>query len=189
MISAAPVVAELLTACPRCMALVTSRAVLRVSAEHIYVVPPLALPDAFRSLPAEQLSRYAAIQLFVERAQAAQSDFRLSEEHGASVSAICRRLDGLPLAIELAAARIRVLPPRAILDRLDNRLMLLTGGARDLPLRQQTLRATLAWSYGLLPVREQQLFARMGVFVGGAARSTRCNRSAAAVASLTPWKA
>ena len=108
------------------------------------------------------------MQLFVRRARAVQPHFVLTAENGAAVAAICRRLDGLPLAIELAARRVRLLAPPALLRRLDRRLALLTGGARDLPARQQTLRATLDWSYHLLGVRERRVFARLGVFVGGA---------------------
>ena len=121
-----------------------------------------------RQQPAHAFDTYAAVQLFVRRASAVQPDFTLTAENEAVVAAICRRLDGLPLAIELAATHVRLLSPPALLRRLDRRLGLLTGGPRDLPARQQTLRATLDWSYNLLRAREQRVFARLGVFVGGA---------------------
>ena len=165
---AAPLVAELLAAAPRLTVLATSRAALRLSGEREYPVPPLALPDP-RHLPAPgQLGRYAAVRLFVERAQAVKPDFRLTNENAPAIAAICHRLDGLPLAIELAAARVRLLPPQAMLARLERRLPLLTGGARDRPERQQTLRGAIDWSYRLLEPGEQQLFARLAVFAGGA---------------------
>ena len=107
------------------------------------------------------------MQLFIERAQAVQADFAVTNENAPAVAEICERLDGLPLAIELAAARVKLFPPQALLARLDSRLKLLTGGARDLPARQQTLRNTIDWSYDLLDAGEQALFARLGVFVGG----------------------
>ena len=159
---------ELLASCPRLTVLATSRVVLHVYGEHALVVPPLALPDPARERPAPaELLEYEAVRLFVERARAARADFALTEANGPDVAAICRRLDGLPLAIELAAARARSLPPRALLTRLESRLKLLTGGARDLPARQQTLRGAIDWSYNLLEVGEQSLFARLGVFAGG----------------------
>jgi predicted ATPase len=147
--------------------LVTSRAALHVYGEHEFPVPPMAVPDS-RSMPAvEVLGEYAAVALFVERAVAAKPDFELSQENATAVTEICTRLDGLPLAIELAAARVKVLSPSSMRTRLASRLQLLTGGARDLPLRQQTLRAAIDWSHDLLSASEQQLFRRLSVFVGG----------------------
>ncbi|MGH2368930.1 MAG: tetratricopeptide repeat protein, partial [Chloroflexota bacterium] len=171
-LAAGPLVADLLSACPRLKALVTSRAVLHLSGEHDFPVATLALPDAGHHSPAHELGRVEAVRLFVERAQAARPDFALTEENASAVAEVCRRLDGLPLAIELAAARVRLLPPQALLARLTGAdgsasLRLLAGGARDLPARQQTLRATIEWSYDLLSPEEQALFRRLGVFVGG----------------------
>jgi predicted ATPase len=171
-IEAAPVVTDLLAAAAGLKALVTSRAVLRVYGEHDFPVPPLPLPDPKRLPPAgagfvSALSQYAAVALFVERAVAVRPDFAVTNENAPAVAEICHRLDGLPLAIELAAARSRLLPPQAMLARLARRLPLLTGGARDLPARQQTLRGAIAWSYDLLDEAEQRLFRRLGVFVGG----------------------
>jgi predicted ATPase len=157
----------LLRACPRLTVLVTSRAALQLRGEHETPVPPLSLPPAGQPTAPESLTQYAAVALFVDRATALQPDFRVTDENAPAVAEICTRLDGLPLAIELAAARTRVLPPRAMLDRLEPRLALLTGGPRDLPARQQTLRATIAWSYDLLTEPERRLFERLGVFVGG----------------------
>jgi len=168
LLGAVGLVGELLASCPRLTVLATSRVVLHVYGEHALVVPPLALPDPARERPAPaELLEYEAVRLFVERARAARADFALTEANGPDVAAICRRLDGLPLAIELAAARARSLPPRALLTRLESRLKLLTGGARDLPARQQTLRGAIDWSYNLLEAGEQRLFARLGVFAGG----------------------
>jgi predicted ATPase len=165
-IGAAPLVAELLGAAPGVVVLVTSRVVLRLSGEHEFPVPPLPVPPADRALAPADLQRYASVRLFVERAHAASADFELTSENARTVAEICRRLDGLPLAIELAAARVRMLPPQALLARLDDRMGLLTGGARDLPERQRTLRSTLDWSFDLLSVDEQALFACLGVFAG-----------------------
>ena len=165
-VSGAPVVADILSAAPGVKALVASREVLHIRGEKECVVPPLALPDP-QNLPApDELARYDSVALFVQRAQDVKGDFSITEENSRPVAEICRRLDGLPLAIELAAARIKVLPPQAMLERLRSRLTLLTGGARDLPARQQTLRNTIAWSYDLLPPAEQTLFRRLAVFVG-----------------------
>jgi non-specific serine/threonine protein kinase len=158
--------AQLLAACPRLKVLVTSRVVLRLQGEHNYEVPTLELPPA-GYLPSLEVDRYEGIHLFAERARAASSGFRITTENASEVIELCRRLDGLPLAIELAAARVRLLPPKAMLARLGNRLALLTGGARDLPDRQRTLRATLDWSYGLLDTDERWLFERLAVFAGG----------------------
>jgi predicted ATPase len=158
---------ELLASDPKLRVLITSRAVLHLSGEHEFVVPPLALP-ARRQLPIlEQLTQYAAVRLFIERAQAVKADFAVTITNASAVAEICYRLDGLPLAIELAAARVKLFPPQALLTRLGSRLKLLTGGARDLPARQQTIRNTIDWSYELLDADQQALFARLGVFVGG----------------------
>jgi predicted ATPase/serine/threonine protein kinase/class 3 adenylate cyclase len=164
---AAPTVAELLAMAPNLKIVVTSRAALHVYGEQEFPVPPLALPDSRSVLSLEALSRYPAIALFVQRAVAAKPDFELNPENARTVTEICARLDGLPLAIELAAARVKVLSPASMLTRLANRLQILTGGARDLPQRQQTLRSTIDWSYDLLSPAEQKLFRRLSVFVGG----------------------
>jgi predicted ATPase len=167
LVQAAPTVAELLATAPNLKILVTSRAALHVYGEHEFPVPPLALPDSRSKLSMEVLSQYSAIALFVQRAVAARPDFELNRENAAAVTEICARLDGLPLAIELAAARVKVLSPSSMLTRLASRLQLLTGGAKDLPQRQQTLRAAMDWSYDLLNPAEQKLFRRLSVFVGG----------------------
>jgi predicted ATPase/DNA-binding XRE family transcriptional regulator len=167
LLEAGPQLAQLLAACPRLNLLVTSRVVLRLQGEHNYEVPPLTLPTAGDRPSLEQLGRYEGIRLFMQRAQAANSQFTITTENAPAVIELCRRLDGLPLAIELAAARVSLLPPEAVLARLGNRLELLTSGARDLPDRQRTLRATLNWSYDLLSVAERALFARLAVFAGG----------------------
>jgi predicted ATPase/serine/threonine protein kinase len=167
LVSAAPVIAQLLTTGPKLKAVITSQSPLHVYGEHEFPVPPLALPDPKSLPPLEILSRLPAVALFVERAQAVKREFALTRENAAAVAAICARLDGLPLAIELAAARIKMLSPSAMLARLESRLNLLTGGARDLPTRQQTLRSTVDWSYGLLNTAEQTLFRRLSVFTGG----------------------
>jgi predicted ATPase/class 3 adenylate cyclase len=166
-IAAAPRLAELLTVAPDVRLLVTSREPLRLAAEHVYPVPPLDLPDP-RHLPElSTLSQYEAVALFIERAQAARPSFELTSANAPAVAQICVRLDGLPLALELAAARMPLLSPDTMLRRLDDRLKLLRGGARDAPVRHQTLRDMLAWSHDLLNQDERQLFARLGVFVGG----------------------
>ena len=165
-IEAAPTVAELIGAVPGLRVLVTSRAVLRLYGEREYPVPPLALPDRRAAPSAEHLAQFEAVRLFVGRAQAARPEFALDDTNAADVAEICHRLDGLPLAIELAAARTRVLPPNALLQRMERRLPLLTGGARDLPARQRTLRDAIAWSYDLLDPEEQALFRRLAVFRG-----------------------
>src|SRR5271165_3369652 len=167
LVAAAPVVAQLLTIGPKLKVVVTSQAPLHVYGEHEFPVPPLALPDPKSIPPLEMLSSLPAVALFVERARAVKHEFALTKENAPVVAAICARLDGLPLAIELAAARIKLLSPTAMLARLEGRLNLLTGGARDLPSRQQTLRGTVDWSYGLLNAAEQTLFRRLSVFVGG----------------------
>jgi len=168
--AAAPVVAELLAAGPGLKALATSRAPLRVAGEHEHPVPPLGLPplpDPLHPPSPAALSRHEAVALFVERAAAVRPDFALTAASTPAVAAICRRLDGLPLALELAAARVKLLPPQALLARLDRRLAVLTGAPRDAPARQQTLRATLDWSYALLGPSERTLLARLAVFAGG----------------------
>jgi predicted ATPase len=167
LLSGAPVVAQLLTIGPKLKVVVTSQAPLHVYGEHEFPVPPLALPDPKSTPSLEALSGLPAVALFVERARAVKHEFALTKENAPTVAAICARLDGLPLAIELAAARIKLLSPSAMLARLEGRLNLLTGGARDLPSRQQTLRGTVDWSYGLLNAAEQILFRRLSVFAGG----------------------
>jgi predicted ATPase len=166
-LAAAPVVTELLGASRALKILVTSRAALHIYGEQEFQVPPLGLPDPRSFCSVELLSEYPAVALFVQRARAVKPDFALGEENAAAVVEICVRLDGLPLAIELAAARVKVLTPTAILGRLESRLRLLTGGARDLPERQQTLRRAMDWSHELLTGEEQKLFRRLAVFVGG----------------------
>jgi predicted ATPase/class 3 adenylate cyclase len=172
---AAPLLAELLATCPLLKIVVTSRALLHLRGEKEFPVSPLSLPPAIggtlgrlndRTFDA-QITQYAAVRLFIARAQDARPDFAVTNENARAVAEICVRLDGLPLAIELAAARVKLLPPQALLARLDQSLKLLTGGARDLPARQQTIRNTIDWSYHLLDAEEQALFARLGVFVGG----------------------
>jgi predicted ATPase len=166
-VDAAPVVADLLATAPGSKVLVTSRIRLNLRGEHEFPVPPLKLPDLAQLPSVERLSQYEAIRLFIERAQVARASFAINNENAPAVAEICHRLDGLPLAIELAAARVRLLSPQAMLTRLSSRLKLLTGGAQDLPARQQTLRNTIDWSYSLLNEDEQTLFARLAVFVGG----------------------
>lgn len=164
---AAPCVAELLAAAPHLKLLITSRAVLHLYGEHDFAVPPLTRPDP-RHLPSlERLTQYEAVRLFIERAQAVRAGFMVDNANAPAVAEICHRLDGLPLAIELAAAWVRLLTPAAILARLEHRLPMLTGGARDLPARQRTLRGAIDWSYDLLGRAEQALFARLAVFAGG----------------------
>src|SRR5215211_2507768 len=165
-LAAAPVVTELLEA-PRLKALTTSRTALRLYGEQEYAVPPLAVPDTVHLPELEALSHYEAVKLFIERAQAARADFSITNENAPAVAEICARLDGLPLAIELAAARIKLLPPKAMLGRLGRRLKLLSGGARDLPERQRTLRGAIEWSHNLLDEGEKTLFARLAIFSGG----------------------
>ena len=167
LVTGAPVVSEFFASAPKLKIVVTSQAPLHVYGEHEFPVPPLDVPDP-RSMPSlEVLSRLPAVELFVERARAVKPEFALTKENAPTVAAICARLDGLPLAIELAAARIKLLSAAAMLARLESRLNLLTGGARDLPTRQQTLRSTVDWSYGLLNAAEQTLFRRLSVFTGG----------------------
>ena len=166
-LGAAPAVTELLAGAPGLKVLATSRAPLGLYGEHEFPVPPLSMPDLEHPPPLESLTQYEAVSLFVERARALKPDFKVTNESAPAVAEICVRLDGLPLAIELAAARIKMLPPKAMLQRLTSRLKLLTGGARDLPERQRTLRATIEWSHALLDEGEQLLFGRLAVFSGG----------------------
>ncbi len=166
-VAAAPLVVELLTSCPKVKALVTSRMVLRVQGEYDFSVPPLSLPDLTQLPGIEALPHYAAVALFLQRAQAITSDFQLTSSNARAVAEICTRLDGLPLAIELAAARLNLLSPQALLARLEHRLAILTSKRRDVPAWQQTLRDTIEWSYSLLTPEEQRLFRRLSVFVGG----------------------
>jgi predicted ATPase/serine/threonine protein kinase len=167
LIGTAPLVADLVAAGPRLKVLVTSRSPLHVYGEHEFPVPPLALPDLRKLPPLDVLAGNEAVALFVQRAAAVKPDFTVTEENAAAIADICARLDGLPLAIELAAARVKLLSPALIRTRLEKRLQLLTGGARDLPERQQTLRGAIDWSHGFLNDEEQRLFRRLSVFVGG----------------------
>ena len=167
--SAASHISDLLEACPHIKLLITSREILHLRAEHQFSVPPLALPDRKQQLPGEQaLARIAAVELFLQRAQTIRSDFLLTPNNATAIAKLCIRLDGLPLALELAAARVKVFTPQALLARLDRKLQILTGGGPDLPERQRTLRNTIEWSYELLSVEEQRLFRRLSVFAGGA---------------------
>jgi predicted ATPase len=164
---AAAVVRELLDACPALQVLVTSRVALHIYGEHEFPVPPLPLPAEGALFSPSTLVTCPSIALFVQRATAVRPDFVLTPRTAGAVVEICRRLDGLPLAIELAAARIKVLPPGEVLLRIERPLELLTGGARDMPARQQTLRQAIKWSYDLLTPAEQRLFRRLSVFAGG----------------------
>jgi predicted ATPase/class 3 adenylate cyclase/Tfp pilus assembly protein PilF len=167
-LEAAPLVWELLAGAPQLKVLVTSRAALQISAEQEYQIPPMTMPGRSSPLPPlDALSQFDAVALFIRRAMSVKPDFTMTNENAPAIAEICARLDGLPLAIELAAARIKILPPQAMLARLTNRLSLLTGGARDLPARQQTMRATIEWSYDLLEPGEQALYRRLCVFAGG----------------------
>ncbi len=165
--SAASEVAGLAESCPGLRIVTTSRTPLRIAAEREYPLAPLALPPSSDPDSTESLMAYPAVALFVERATATRGSFELTPENAGAVAAVCRRLDGLPLALELAAARLRLLSPEALLDRLDRALDVLTAGPRDVPERQQTLRATIDWSHSLLTESEQRLFRRMAVFAGG----------------------
>jgi predicted ATPase/class 3 adenylate cyclase len=166
-LTAAPLVAELLAAAPRLHVLATSRALLRVGGEQAYEVPPLRAPDSSTMSATQDLATFDAVALFVDRAVASKPDFLLTADNARAVAAICDRLDGLPLAIELAAARIRMLSPQAILDRLDKSLTLLASGPRDRPDRQRTMRGAIDWSYELLDPRDRRLLDRLSVFAGG----------------------
>lgn len=166
-VDAAPSVSHLLIGCPQLRILVTSRVPLHIQGEQLYRVPPLGLPGAGRQLDVEQIGSSDAVALFVGRATAVRPEFRLTEDNAAEILEICRRLDGLPLALELAAARINVLSPAQLLQRIDRRLPLLTAGPRDAPAHQRTLRNTIAWSYDLLAEDQQALFQRLSVFRSG----------------------
>ncbi|HJP65708.1 MAG TPA: AAA family ATPase, partial [Actinomycetota bacterium] len=166
-VAAGPAVSELLRSAPGVKVVVTTREALRISGEREYPVPPLGLPDPEHLPDLEALSQYEAVALFIDRATAVKADFAVTNENAPAVAEICARLDGLPLAIELAAARVRILTPEAMLARLGDRLALLSRGSRDLPGRQQTLRGAIAWSHDLLAEPERRLFSRLGVFSGG----------------------
>ena len=166
-LDAASALVPLIAGCPDLTVLVTSRAALRVSGEHEFVVPPLPLPGEGGSWTFDQIARADAVRLFSERAEAVQVGFRLDAANAWDVARVCHRLDGLPLAIELAAARTKVFSPHALLARLERRLPLLTGGPRDAPARLRTMRDAIAWSHDLLDPDEQRLFRRLAVFVGG----------------------
>ena len=166
-LDAAQSIAVLLSGAPSLAVLATSRIALHLSGEHLYDVPTLGVPDPQTAPDLDGMSQIASVRLFSERARRALHDFQLSDTNIVSVATICQRLDGLPLAIELAAARLRTLPLAMLIDRLNHRLPFLTGGPRDLPARQQTLRDTIAWSYDLLPADERRLFRRLSVFRGG----------------------
>jgi predicted ATPase len=178
LLEASPVVSELLSVASQLKVLVTSRSRLQVRGEQEYPVPPLQLPDPKRLPAPERLTQFESVRLFIERARNAKPDFHISDENAPAVAEICYRLDGLPLAIELAAARVKLLAPQAMLSRLQSSLKLLTAGARDLPARQQTLRNAIAWSFDLLDEQEKMLFRRLSIFVGGRsleAIETICN--------------
>ena len=166
-LAASPQIAELLSTCPWLKMLVTSRSPLRIRQERQFPVSPLTLPDLAHLPNVESMSDYAAVTLFMERAQAVKPDFSLTQSNAPTVAAICTRLDGLPLAIELISARVKLLPPQALLERLHGRLMLQSDGLRDIEPRHRTLNAAIDWSYQLLSADEQTLFRRLGVFVGG----------------------
>jgi predicted ATPase/class 3 adenylate cyclase len=166
-LEAAPMVGDLLDTAPRLRVLVTSREPLHVAGEREFAVPPLEVPAAEGHGQPERISRYESVALFVQRAQAVDPTFRLTEENAPAVAEVCLRLEGLPLAIELAASRVKLLSPQAILERLERRLELLTGGPVDVPARQRTLREAIGWSYDLLDETERALFRRLSVFAGG----------------------
>src|SRR5579885_2131154 len=171
---------ELLTACPGLKVLVTSRSMLHVQAEHIFEVLPLALPVTTSLSDVERLSQCASIELFVQRARAVQPGFRLTPDNAPAIAQLCTRLDGIPLAIELAAARVRRFAPHPLLARLERGLAVLSGEAQDLPERQRTLRGAIAWSYHLLNGEEQRLFRRLAVFAGEATREAAAQVCASA---------
>lgn len=164
---AAPFVSELLSAAANLKILITSRNILQIRGEHEYKVPPLDVPDSTDIHTNQSLAQYASITLFIQRAKSAKSDFELNGENILTVVEICKKLEGLPLAIELAAARIKIFSPRDLLARLDDQLKILTSGARDLPVRQQTMRNAIAWSYDLLNEAEQKLFRHFSAFISG----------------------
>ncbi|MBA2557928.1 MAG: AAA family ATPase [Chloroflexi bacterium] len=167
LLAAGPLVADLLASSPNLSVVATSREVLRLSGEHVHAVPPMALPDADNRPGFDEMAAAEAVRLFAERAAAAHTDFALSPDNAAAVTEICRRLDGLPLAIELAAVRVAVFTPVALLERLERCLSLLTGGPRDAPDRHRAMRAAIEWSHDLLSAEERALFRRLAVFVGG----------------------
>jgi predicted ATPase/class 3 adenylate cyclase len=167
-VEAAPLIADLLEASRHLTVLTSSRQVLRVSGEQEYPVPPLGLPDPANLPPLTQLGQFESVALFIERARSVKPDFEVTNDNAPAVAEICVRLDGLPLAIELAAARIRILTPQAMLGRLEHRLGLLASGSRDLPERQQTLRGAIAWSHDMLDDTDAAMFACLAVFVGSA---------------------
>jgi len=166
-VEAAPAIGELVAACPALTVLVTSRELLHLSMEHGFPLAPLELPPTGRALTLDELARTPAVALFVERARMADPSFALDAANAEAVADLCRRFDGLPLALALAAARVRLMTPQAMLRRLEGRLTILTGGPRDLPDRQRSLRAAMDWSYELLSPVEQTVFCRLSVFVGG----------------------
>jgi predicted ATPase/DNA-binding CsgD family transcriptional regulator len=179
-LAAAPLLPELLSACPQLKILVTSRVVLRVQGEFELLVPPLSLPNLQHLPTPEAIVQYGAVMLFIQRTQAIVPDFQVTEENASTIAAICARLDGLPLAIELAAAHMKLLSPGVLLSRLEKPLDVLTRGGRDVPARQQTLRNTITWSYALLSTEEQRVFRRLSVFAGG------CTLEAAEVVCTAP---
>jgi predicted ATPase/DNA-binding XRE family transcriptional regulator len=184
---AGPQIAQLLAVCPQVKTLITSRVALRVRGEHEFAVPPLDTPDLARLPTLEDLTRYAAVTLFMQRAQAVKPNFEVTPALAPTIAAICTRLDGIPLALELAAARIKLLAPPALLARLDRSLTLLTDGAADLPERQQTMRRAIEWSYDLLSASEQRLFRHLATFAGGwtlEAAEAICGESAAQAPSI-----
>jgi predicted ATPase len=172
LLGAAPVLSELLRSCPRLVILATSRASLQLSGEHELMVPPLPVPPRDQALSIDSIARYASVRLFADRARYVNPAFTLTADNAPVVAAICARLDGLPLALELAAARTKMLAPHALLQRLDgadsgSALRLLTRGTRDVPPHQRTLRDTMLWSYNLLSPAEQRLLRRLAIFAGG----------------------
>jgi predicted ATPase/class 3 adenylate cyclase/DNA-binding XRE family transcriptional regulator len=179
-VAAASSVGELLETCPQLKVLVTSRVPLHLRGEREYAVAPLALPNRVLATDLEVLTQYAAVALFIERARDARADFAVTAANAPAIAEICTRLDGLPLAIELAAARVKLLPPETLLARLSSRLKLLTGGARDVEERQRTMQSTIGWSEGLLSPQERLLFRRLAVFVGG------CTLEAAEAVCVAP---
>src|SRR5258707_3773792 len=186
-LSAAPLLTVLLEGCPQLKLLVTSRAVLRLSYEYEFPVAPLALPDLPSSPGSKALLHCASVAFFLQRARMARPDFQLTPENGPAIAEMCVRLDGLPLAIELVAARVKLFTPQTLLTRLNQRLRLPASWAQDRPARHQTLRANLDWSYHLLSVREQRLFRRLAVFVGGYTLPTIEGISARFCAEGAPW--